>query len=300
MTEACGTLQRSGLIRYRHGHITVVDRAGLEAAACECYTVAAVAYTELLGPLVDGKSSNRVVSRRDSLTRQFARSSLHGYRSKSLASTYAQKIARRTRRRSVSCSVLVPPLQWYARDWTRRSLREYRVRPEVMPGVPVHDQGPGARVHQCRQGDTNGAKHMRSPDTSAESRWPLKSPDGSSGASPAPGHANHAIARALRLAVGQYIADEHDGIATLRRCVRAARADGVEPEHVVVVIHAASEDYAPGGASTDRDAKRLHLTDAALKAYFTDGQRAPRLRTSLARSGKLDNRTGRLSFLIVL
>ena len=55
VTEACGTLQRSGLIRYRHGHITVVDRAGLEAAACECYTVAAVAYTELLGPLVDGK-----------------------------------------------------------------------------------------------------------------------------------------------------------------------------------------------------------------------------------------------------
>jgi CRP-like cAMP-binding protein len=54
VTEACGTLQRSGLIRYRHGHITVVDRAGLEAAACECYAVAAGAYTELLGALVDG------------------------------------------------------------------------------------------------------------------------------------------------------------------------------------------------------------------------------------------------------
>ncbi len=52
VTEACGTLQRSGLIRYRHGHITVVDRAGLEAATCECYAVAADAYTELLGTLI--------------------------------------------------------------------------------------------------------------------------------------------------------------------------------------------------------------------------------------------------------
>ena len=54
VTEACGTLQRSGLIRYRHGHITVVDRDGLEAIACECYGVAVAAYTELLGPLVNG------------------------------------------------------------------------------------------------------------------------------------------------------------------------------------------------------------------------------------------------------
>ena len=53
VTEACGTLQRSGLIRYRHGHITVVDRAGLEAATCECYAVAAAAYTDLLGGLID-------------------------------------------------------------------------------------------------------------------------------------------------------------------------------------------------------------------------------------------------------
>jgi CRP-like cAMP-binding protein len=30
-------LQDAGLIRYHHGHVTVDDRAGLEAAACECY-----------------------------------------------------------------------------------------------------------------------------------------------------------------------------------------------------------------------------------------------------------------------
>jgi len=66
VTEACGTLQRSALIRYRHGHITVVDRAGLEAATCECYAVAAAAYTDLLGELVDRTppaASSRAASR---------------------------------------------------------------------------------------------------------------------------------------------------------------------------------------------------------------------------------------------
>jgi CRP-like cAMP-binding protein len=32
-----GTLQKAGFITYKHGHITIVDRQGLEAAACECY-----------------------------------------------------------------------------------------------------------------------------------------------------------------------------------------------------------------------------------------------------------------------
>jgi CRP-like cAMP-binding protein len=34
-----GTLQEAGLIRYTHGHVTVRDRKGLEAASCECYSV---------------------------------------------------------------------------------------------------------------------------------------------------------------------------------------------------------------------------------------------------------------------
>jgi Mn-dependent DtxR family transcriptional regulator len=34
---AGATLQRAGLIAYTGGRITVVDRAGLEAASCECY-----------------------------------------------------------------------------------------------------------------------------------------------------------------------------------------------------------------------------------------------------------------------
>jgi CRP-like cAMP-binding protein len=39
VTEAAGKLQTAGLIKYSRGHITVVDRAGLEARTCECYAV---------------------------------------------------------------------------------------------------------------------------------------------------------------------------------------------------------------------------------------------------------------------
>jgi CRP-like cAMP-binding protein len=39
VTQAAGNLQKAGLIEYQRGHITVIDRAGLEARACECYAV---------------------------------------------------------------------------------------------------------------------------------------------------------------------------------------------------------------------------------------------------------------------
>ena len=39
ITEAAGMLQHAGLISYRRGHIAVLDRAGLETRACECYAV---------------------------------------------------------------------------------------------------------------------------------------------------------------------------------------------------------------------------------------------------------------------
>jgi CRP-like cAMP-binding protein len=36
---AASTLQKAGLIRYTRGEVTVLDRAGLEGASCECYAV---------------------------------------------------------------------------------------------------------------------------------------------------------------------------------------------------------------------------------------------------------------------
>ena len=37
VTLAAGALQRAGLVRHAAGRITIIDRAGLEAACCECY-----------------------------------------------------------------------------------------------------------------------------------------------------------------------------------------------------------------------------------------------------------------------
>ncbi|MFN2450103.1 MAG: Crp/Fnr family transcriptional regulator, partial [Candidatus Baltobacteraceae bacterium] len=48
VTIAAATLQRAGFIRYGRGVITIVDRAGLEDAACECYDVARAQFGGLL------------------------------------------------------------------------------------------------------------------------------------------------------------------------------------------------------------------------------------------------------------
>jgi CRP-like cAMP-binding protein len=48
VTEAAGELQDAGLIRYRRGKITVLDRPGLEARCCECYMVVKSEFDRLL------------------------------------------------------------------------------------------------------------------------------------------------------------------------------------------------------------------------------------------------------------
>jgi CRP-like cAMP-binding protein len=48
ITEAAGKLQELGLIRTRRGHITVIDRAGLESQSCECYDVVRREFSRLL------------------------------------------------------------------------------------------------------------------------------------------------------------------------------------------------------------------------------------------------------------
>jgi CRP-like cAMP-binding protein len=42
-------LQKAGLIRYSRGVVTILDRPGLEAAACECYRIIEAEYDRLLG-----------------------------------------------------------------------------------------------------------------------------------------------------------------------------------------------------------------------------------------------------------
>ena len=48
VTEGALKLQHAGLIRYARGHITVLDRAGLEKRSCECYGVVKKEYDRLL------------------------------------------------------------------------------------------------------------------------------------------------------------------------------------------------------------------------------------------------------------
>src|SRR6202163_2244699 len=48
VTEAAGKLQDAGLIQYRRGRITVLDRPRLEARACECYAVVKQEFDRLL------------------------------------------------------------------------------------------------------------------------------------------------------------------------------------------------------------------------------------------------------------
>ena len=49
VSAAAGKLQTNGLIRYRRGLMTIVDRAGLERVSCECYRIIRAEYERLLG-----------------------------------------------------------------------------------------------------------------------------------------------------------------------------------------------------------------------------------------------------------
>jgi CRP-like cAMP-binding protein len=49
VTAAAGALQRAGLIRYKRGNVTILDRSALKRRACECYGVSAREFDRLLG-----------------------------------------------------------------------------------------------------------------------------------------------------------------------------------------------------------------------------------------------------------
>jgi CRP-like cAMP-binding protein len=57
ITEAAGKLQRAGYINYRRGHITVLDRVGLETQACECYAVVKNELNRLTSEVLNGQDT---------------------------------------------------------------------------------------------------------------------------------------------------------------------------------------------------------------------------------------------------
>ncbi len=49
VTDVMGSLQKAGLIRYRRGHVTILDHEALQQRACECYAISKVEFDRLLG-----------------------------------------------------------------------------------------------------------------------------------------------------------------------------------------------------------------------------------------------------------
>jgi len=58
VTVAAGHLQDAGLIHYWRGHISILDREGLESNVCECYRVVEDEFDRLLG-----RAASRVQAR---------------------------------------------------------------------------------------------------------------------------------------------------------------------------------------------------------------------------------------------
>ncbi len=59
VTIAAKKLQERGLIKYVRGTITMIDRKGLEAAACECYQIVMDEYERLLGNYIPVNKSQK-------------------------------------------------------------------------------------------------------------------------------------------------------------------------------------------------------------------------------------------------
>ena len=61
VTLVATALQQQGLISYRRGHVTIVDRERLEAASCECYATVKASFARLLPAIYAAGSSRQAV-----------------------------------------------------------------------------------------------------------------------------------------------------------------------------------------------------------------------------------------------
>ncbi len=85
VTEAAGNLQRDGFISYRRGHIAVIDRAGLEKHACECYALVKKELSRLLSDVRYRQEGDPAVVA-DKLLREVGSSGAGGAAAKGIAS----------------------------------------------------------------------------------------------------------------------------------------------------------------------------------------------------------------------
>jgi CRP-like cAMP-binding protein len=77
VTDAAANLQQAGLIRYRRGHISVLDRAGLERRCCECYAVVKQETDRLLH--IPARSNNIAAPNSGVSRRAYPLVDSHGY-----------------------------------------------------------------------------------------------------------------------------------------------------------------------------------------------------------------------------
>jgi len=112
---------------------------------------------------------------------------------------------------------------------------------------------------------------MTPPDLFATPTGPVRPGSGSRPPSPASDAPREATVAAIRSAVCTCVAAQEGGPESLRRCARLARADGVKPERLVMLIHTAFDDFGDAAdAVEDSERRRLDLSNIALDAYFAD------------------------------
>jgi CRP-like cAMP-binding protein len=59
VTDVMGSLQKAGLIRYRRGHVSILDHEALQQRACECYDISKAEFDRLLGDTAGAPRSDK-------------------------------------------------------------------------------------------------------------------------------------------------------------------------------------------------------------------------------------------------